>query len=451
MFVFTAAAVMAAAFAGLSSAAATGPKIADFTLKNGLELVVIPDHRAPVVTHMIWYKVGAADEMPGKSGLAHFLEHLMFKGTAKHPAGQFSTVVAKMGGRENAFTTDDYTGYYQRVPRDQLETVMSFEADRMTGLVLTDAVVLPERQVILEERNQRIENNPRAKLGVQLDAALFLNSPYGKPTIGWRSEMEHLSRDDAIAFYHRFYAPNNAVVVIAGDVEPEDALKFAQATYGKLKPNPKLPPRHRPKEPPPVAARTVTLADARVEQPVIQRAYLVPSFATAKPGESEALEVLSHILGSGTNSRLYKDLVVAKMLAVGAGAWYDSTAVDMSKFGVYGAPRPGVTLPQLEKEIDAVIARVVDKGVTDDELKRSKTRLIADAVYAHDSQASMARWYGGALMTGATVHDVANWPDRIRAVTADQVQRAARQWLEIRRSVTGFLIKDKRPQAEKRS
>ncbi len=443
--------VTATALSGPIAVASSGPNIADFTLKNGLELVVIPDHRAPVVTHMIWYKVGAADEKPGKSGIAHFLEHLMFKGTAKHPAGQFSTMVAKMGGQENAFTTDDYTGFYQRVPSGELEKVMSFEADRMTGLVLTDAVVLPERQVILEERNQRIENNPRAKLGVQIDAALYLNSPYGKPTIGWRSEMEHLTRDDAIAFYHRFYAPNNAVLVVAGDVKPQEALKFAQETYGKLKPNPNIPPRHRPKEPPPVAARTVTLADARVEQPIIQRAYLVPSFATAKPGESEALEVLAHILGHGSNGRLYSDLVVNKKLAVNAGAWYDSSVLNMSKFAIYGAPRPGVTLPQLEKEVDAVIARVVDKGVTDEELERSKTRLIADAVYAHDSQASMARWYGGALMTGATVNDVLHWPDRIRAVTAAQVQLAARHWLEIRRSVTGFLIKDKSPQAEKRS
>ncbi len=280
-----AAVVTATALAGAAAVASSGPSIADFTLKNGLELVVIPDHRAPVVTHMIWYKVGAADERPGKSGIAHFLEHLMFKGTAKHPAGQFSTVVAKMGGQENAFTSDDYTGFYQRVPSGDLEKVMSFEADRMTGLVLTDAVVLPERQVILEERNQRIDNNPRAKLGVQIDAALYLNSPYGKPTIGWRSEMEHLTRDDAIAFYHRFYAPNNAVVVIAGDVKPEEALKFAQETYGKINPNPNITPRNWPKEPPPVAARTVTLADARVEQPLIQRAYLAPSFATAKRSE----------------------------------------------------------------------------------------------------------------------------------------------------------------------
>ena len=210
----------------------SGPKVADFKLANGLELVVIPDHRAPVVTHMIWYKVGAADETPGKSGLAHFLEHLMFKGTAKHPAGMFSTVVARIGGQENAFTSNDYTGYYQRVPSEQLKTVMEFEADRMTGLVLTDEVVQPELQVILEERNQRIENNPRARLGEQMDAALFLNSPYGKPVIGWRHEMEGLTRDDAIGFYRRFYGPNDAVVVIAGDIEPEDG---AQAGRGNLR------------------------------------------------------------------------------------------------------------------------------------------------------------------------------------------------------------------------
>ena len=449
-FVLIAAAVTAAALADPTTAA-TGPKVADFNLKNGLELVVIPDHRAAVVTHMIWYKVGAADEKPGKSGIAHFLEHLMFKGTAKHPTGQFSAVVAKMGGQENAFTTDDYTGYYQRVPSNQLKTVMAFEADRMTGLVLTDAVVLPERQVILEERNMRIENNPRAKLGVQIDAALYLNSHYGIPTIGWRSEMEHLTRQDAIAFYHRYYAPNNAVVVIAGDVEPHQALAFARETYGKIKPNPDLPPRLRTKEPPPIAARTVTLADARVEQPVVQRAYLVPSFKTAKPGESEALEVLAHILGSGSNSRLYRALVVDQKLAVNAAAWYDSSSLGMSKFGIYGAPRPGITPEHLAKAIDAVVAKVVAKGVTDEELARSKTRLIADAVYAHDSQASMARWYGTSLMTGATVADVAHWPDHIRAVTAGQVQQAARRWLEIQRSVTGYLIKDTSPRAEKRS
>jgi zinc protease len=448
----SAAAIFAAALAApVLAADENGGKIADFTLPNGLELVVIPDHRAPVVTHMIWYEVGAADETPGKSGLAHFLEHLMFKGTAKHPAGQFSKVVSRLGGRENAFTAYDYTGYFQRVPSEKLKTVMEFEADRMTGLQLTDAVVLPERDVILEEQNQRVRNNPHARLSEQIGAALFLNSPYGKPIIGWRHDMEQLTRDDAIGFYRRFYGPNDAVVVIAGDVEAQQALKLAQETYGKVKRRNTILPRHRPQEPPPVAARSLTLADPRVEQPMIQRAYLVPSFATAKRGQSEALELLAHILGSGNNSRLYRTLVVDKHVAVGAGASYDSSALDMSKFSIYGAPRLGVTLPQLEAAIAAVIAQVIAKGVTPEELERSKTRLIADAVYAHDSQASMARWYGEALTTGATVSDVEHWPDRIRAVTAQQVQDAARQWLEKRRSVTGYLIKDTRPQVEKRS
>ena len=445
------AAALVAALLHAPTASAEPIKVADFMLANGLELVVIPDRRAPVVTHMIWYKVGSADETPGKSGLAHFLEHLMFKGTAKHPTGQFSRVVATIGGQENAFTSSDYTGYFQRVPTEQLKTVMEFEADRMTGLQLTDEVVLPERNVILEEQNQRVGNNPRARLGEQIDAALFLNHPYGRPVIGWRHEMEQLSRDDALNFYRRFYGPNGAVVVIAGDVEPEQARKLAEDTYGKIKRNDIITPRARPQEPPPTATRSLTLADARVEQPLLQRSYLVPSFATASRGESEALEVLAHILGSGSSSRLYRTLAVDKPVAVSAGAGYDSSALDMSKFTIYGSPRPGVTLQQFESEADAVIAELILKGVTADELERAKSRLIADATYAQDNQATMARWYGAALMAGAGVDDVRRWPERIRAVTAEQVQDVARKWLDKRRSVTGYLIKDTSPQAEKRS
>lgn len=446
------AAALVAASLFARPAAAEPIKISNYTLPNGLELVVIPDHRAPVVTHMIWYKVGSADETPGKSGLAHFLEHLMFKGTAAHPAGQFSKIVATIGGQENAFTSDDYTGYFQRIPAEQLKQMMELEADRMTGLQLTDEVVLPERNVILEEQNQRIGNNPRAKLGEQIDAALYLNHPYGRPVIGWRHEMEGLTRDDALAFYRRFYGPNGAVVVIAGDVDPEQAHKLAEDTYGKVKRNDIIvAPRVRPQEPPPIAVRSLTLADARVEQPLMQRSYLVPSFARAQPGESEALEVLAHILGSGSSSRLYRTLAVDKPVAVSAGAGYESSALDMSKFTIYGSPRPGVTLQQFETEADAVIAELALKGITGEELERAKSRLIADAVYAQDNQATMARWYGAALMTGATVRDVQKWPDRIRAVTAAEVQDAARKWLDKRRSVTGYLIKDTSPQAEKRS
>jgi len=436
----------------LTGSARAVPEVTHFTLPNGLEAVVIPDHRVPVVTHMIWYRVGSADEAPGKSGLAHFLEHLMFKGTEKNPAGKFSQIVSTIGGQENAFTSSDYTGYFQRVPRDKLPLMMELEADRMTGLVLTDNVVLPERDVILEEQNQRVANSPPARLGEQIEAALYLNHPYGRPVIGWRHEMEELSREDAIAFYKRFYGPNNAVLVVAGDVDPNEVRALAERTYGQVARRADFPAKRiRPQEPPPVSPRSLTLADARVEQPSVQRDYLVPSYTTAQRGESEALEVLAHILGSGSNSRLYQTLVVDKKIAVSANAWYQSSAVDDTKFGFYAAPRPGVTLQQAESEIDAEIAKLIESGISSEELERAKTRLIADSIYAQDSQATLARWYGVALATGGTVDDVKTWPDRIRAVTASAVQDAARKWLDKRRSVTGYLIKDTSPQAEKRS
>src|SRR5215204_96641 len=212
----------------------TSERPASFTLDNGLQVLVIPDRRTPVVTQMIWYKVGSADETPGKSGLAHFLEHLMFKGTAKHPAGEFSQTVLKIGGNENAFTSTDYTGYFQRVPREQLGKMMEFEADRMTGLILKDENVLPERDVVLEEYNMRVANSPDARLSEQLMAALYLNHPYGRPVIGWRHEIEKLNREEALAFYKRFYTPNNAVLVIAGDVSTDEIRTLAEATYGKI-------------------------------------------------------------------------------------------------------------------------------------------------------------------------------------------------------------------------
>jgi len=373
----------------------------------------------------------------------------LFKGTAKHPMGEFSKTVAFVGGQENAFTTQDYTGYYQRVSRENLKTLMEFESDRMTGLVLTDEAVAPELKVVLEEQNQRVANNPRARLFEQIDAALYLNHPYGKPVIGWRHEIEKLNREEALAFYRRFYTPNNAVLVVAGDVTTDEIRTLAEATYGKVAKVAEIGPRVRPQEPAQVAARHITLADARVEQPSLHRAYLVPSSATAKPGESEALEVLSFILGHGTTSRLYRTLVVERELAVGASGWYNGNALDASQFGVYGSPKPGVTLPKLEDAIDGVIDDIVAKGVTAEEVERAKNRLIADAIYAQDSQATMARWYGTALTTGSTVEDVQKWPDRIRAVTADAVNAAAKAWLDKRRSVTGHLIKDTQREAKK--
>lgn len=432
-------------------AAAQGAKPTYFKLDNGLEVVVIPDRRTPVVTHMLWYKVGSADEPPGKSGIAHFLEHLMFKGTTAHPGAIFSQTVARFGGQENAFTSTDYTGYFQRVSRDRLARLMALEADRMTGLTLTDEQVLPERNVILEERNQRTDNDPAALLGEQVQAALFLNHPYQRPIIGWRHEMETLDRHDALAFYQRFYTPNNAVLVIAGDVEPAAVKALAEETYGKVARRAEVGPRRRPQEPPPNAARTVTLADARVTQPSLQRSYLVPSDSTAAPGEAEALDVLTHIMGNGSTSRLYRRLVVEKGLAASAGAWYMSSALDHTRMAVYATPKVGVTLSDLEAALDAALAEVIEHGVTPEEMQRAQSRLVSDMVYAQDSQATLARIYGAALTTGSSIEKVQSWPARIRAVTAEQVQTAARKWIDKRRSVTGYLVRDEARPEGKRS
>src|SRR5246127_5785570 len=321
-----------------------------FTLQNGLQVLTIQDRRAPVVPQMVWYKVGSADETPGKSGLAHFLEHLMFKGTAKHPVGEFSQTVLKVGGNENAFTSNDYTGYFQRIPREQLPLMMEFEADRMTGLILKDENVLPERDVVLEEYNMRVANNPEARLNEQIMAALYLNNPYHRPVIGWHHEIEKLNREDALAFYHRFYAPNNAILVIAGDTDVNEVRPLVEKNFGAIPSQPDIPARRiRPQEPEQVAPRTVTLADPHVEQPSIKRYYLVPSAATAAAGESPALDVLAQLMGGGSNSYLYRALVVDKPLAVAASAAYQGTALDPSQFSISVAPRPGVEFSQVEQ------------------------------------------------------------------------------------------------------
>jgi zinc protease len=453
--------IMAAALAAAATATlqaprtvaleSRGPDISEFKLANGLAVVVIPDRRTPVVTHMIWYRVGSADEEPGKSGLAHFLEHLMFKGTTKNPPGRFSQTLAVLGGQENAFTSQDYTAYFQRVGREHLETVMAFEADRMTGLVLSDQNVLSERDVVLEERRMRTDNDPNAQLYEAAQAALYVNHPYGRPVIGWEHEIRQLNREQALAFYRRFYEPQNAVVVLAGDVDPEEARTLAEKTYGAIPPGPvAVGERTRPVEPEPRAHRRVVLADLRVQQPAFSRYYLVPSQRTAKPGEAEALDVLAHLLGSGTLSRLYRALVVDQGIAASAGAWYGSTALDTSRFSVHASPRPGVTLEALEAAADAVVAEIAANGVTESELSRAKTRLIADVVYAQDSQATLARIYGAAITTGLNVEAVKAWPDRIGAVRAEDVRAAARVWLDLRRAVTAYLVKPPAP-PEKRS
>lgn len=436
-----------ATFTGTAQAAAEiAPSAESFTLDNGLQVVVIPDRRAPVVTHMVWYKVGSADEPWGESGIAHFLEHLMFKGTKTHPEGEFSKAVADVGGEENAFTSNDYTAYFQRVAKEQLPLVMRFEADRMANLVLTDEQVLPERQVVLEERSSRTDSEPSAQLGEALDAALWTNHPYGVPVIGWRSEIEKLNREQAIAFYDRYYTPNNAVLVVAGDVDTAEVRRLAEETYGKLARRAEPPPRLRPQVQELPAQRVVTLSDDRVAQPSTRLVWVAPSYNTGEPGEAEALEVLADVLGGGSTSRLYRQLVRDDGPAVSAGAYYRGSNLDDGEVTLYAVPRDGETVEALEARLLKVLADVAENGVTDEELARAKRTIIADAVYAQDSQSTLARIFGVALTTGGTVEDAKTWPSRIEAVQADAVKAAAARF-DPNRAVIGRLLPKAAPSA----
>jgi zinc protease len=424
-----------------------GPDISHFFLDNGLEVVVIPDHRAPIVTHMVWYKVGSADEVAGKSGLAHFFEHLMFKGTKENPQGTLGGAVAQIGGQDNAFTSYDYTAFYEKISPSALKTMMALEADRMRNLVLNDNVVNTERDVVLEERGSRIDNNPGSLLSEETAATLFQNSPYGRPIIGWRREMKQLNLADAVAFYNAHYEPNNAILVVAGDVTADQVRKLAGETYGKVPRGPDLPPRDRPQEPHQDTSRTVTLKDARVTAPRFSKYFLVPSYNTAKLGEAEALDLLAEILGGDIRSRLYQDLAVKKQIAASVGTWYQGTALDPTIFAIEGQPLPGTPIEKLEQAVLDEVADIVKNGVTAEEVEKAKNRFLKSAIFARDDQFGMAQLFGSSLATGLTVKDVQEWPDRIRAVTAKQIQDVAGRYLDNDHSVTSYLL----PKTEGRS
>jgi zinc protease len=411
----------------------------EFTLANGLDVVVIENHRAPIVTQMVWYKVGSADEPRGKTGIAHFLEHLMFKGTKDTPPGVFSRIIAQNGGRENAFTTADYTAFFQNVAADRLELVMKLEAERMTGLVLNDAVVLPERDVIIEERHTRIDNNPSALLNEQLNTALYLHHPYRNPVIGWEHEMRGLATEDALAFYRSWYAPNNAVLVIAGDVTVDQVRALAEKYYGPLAAH-AVPARFRVSEPPKVAAVRLVMKSARVGEPNWSRSYLAPSYTAGEKQYAYALQVLAEVLGGGPTDRLYRTLVLDKGVALDAGAFYSAGSLDLTTFGFYVTPKKDVPLAELEDAVTAMIKSVLADGVSAEDVERAKKRMRAQAVYARDSLDGPARIVGAALANGRKLDDVETWPQHIGAVTVDEVNAAARLVIHDDTAVTGVLL-----------
>lgn len=421
------------------SASGIDDAVTSFELDNGMQVVVIEDHRAPAVQHMVWYRAGSADEPVGSSGVAHFLEHLLFKATDKLEAGEFSAIVAANGGQDNAFTSYDYTAYFQRVAADRLELMMRMESDRMVNLRLTPENIATERDVILEERNMRVENNPRALFNEQANAVQYYNHRYGVPIIGWKHEMETLSLEDALGFYRTYYAPNNAILVVSGDVKPDEVRQLAQEYYGAIPANPDLPERLRTQEPPQSAARRMTYRDARVAQPYVSRSYLAPERDSGAQEKAAALVLLAQILGGGTTSHLTERLQFQEQVAVYSAAFYNGTSLDDTTFDLLVVPSDGVSLTEAEAALDAALAEFLRDGVDTDQLDRIKMQLRASEIYARDNVDRIANRYGRALTTGLTVADVQAWPHVLQAVTPEQILAVAHEVLQPENSVTGWL------------
>ena len=415
-------------------------QVTDFRLENGMQVVVIEDHRAPVVVHMVWYKAGSGEEDPGLSGVAHFLEHLLFKQTKTMESGEFSRIVAENGGSDNAFTSYDYTGYFQRIAADRLPLMMKMEADRMVNLDLGPDDILTERDVIIEERNQRVENSPDALFGEQRRAALFLNHPYGRPIIGWRHEMDSLSLEDALAYYRQFYAPNNAILVVGGDVTAEAVFEFAKQTYGLIPANPNLLPRERPQEPPQISARRMKYSDERVAQPYVTRTYLAPERNPGDQSVPAALTLLAEILGGGQTSVLTQKLQLEAQNAVYTTAFYSGTAFDKTSFGFVIMPSEGVSLGEVEAALDQALVEFLKEGPDPDKLKRLKRQYRAAEIYARDSVQRLTNSCGVALTSGLSLDDIHEWPDILQAVTTDDIMAAAKLVLKEQTSVTGWLM-----------
>jgi zinc protease len=420
-----------------AASAAQPPKTFQFVLQNGLQVIVVPDHRAPVVTQMLVYKVGAVDDPPGLSGLAHFFEHMMFRGTKSLPGAGFSQTIARNGGDDNAFTTHDYTVFHEQIARDKLRIVMHLEADRMANLDLSDSAVAAERDVVLEERRLRVDNDPEALTQEQAEAALFLSHPYGRPIAGWPDEIRHIGRTEAQDFYRRHYGPNNAILIVAGDTTVDEVRSAAEAEYGAVSPH-ELAARADYGQPPRLGETRLLIARSDAKVPMLLRIYRVQSYAEAAPGHAEALEVLARLLG-GDASVLYRRLVVERRLATDVSAAFDGYARDAGEFIITAQPRPGVSLEALEHGLDDAMAPYLRKPPSKAELSRAKIQLTSGATFRRDSQFDMASAYARALAVGLTPYDVQQWPSRIQAVSAKDVRDAASDSLLRKESVTAYL------------
>jgi len=442
---------LALAFMAAPAGAQAAGDVTEFVLENGMQVVVIEDNRTPAVTHMVWYPVGAADEPPGVSGVAHFLEHLMFKATDDLASGEFSATVEANGGSDNAFTSWDYTGYFQRVASDRLDLMMQMEAERMTDLVLNEDEVRTERSVILEERAQRTDSSPGALFNEQMRAALYLNHPYNRPIIGWRHEMEVLSLEDARDWYETYYAPNNAILIVAGDTTPEEVRRLAEEHYGAIPASDTVPERIRPMEPPHIADRRIVFEDERVANPYVAVSYLVPERDPGNQEDAAALFMLANILGgSGQTAVLSRVLQNEEQRSLFAAAYYSPVSLDDTTFTVLNMPMPGIPLEEAEADLHRVLDQFLENGIDPVQFDRIKFQVEAAQIYGEDDVDGLAREYGRALTSGLTVSDVQAWPEVIAATTPEDVMAMAERVFNQTHSVTGYLRRPA-PDAEEMS
>ncbi len=400
-----------------------------FTLDNGLQVVVVPDHRAPVVTHMVWYKVGAVDEKPGKSGIAHLFEHVMFQQTDTLAPGEFDAIVSRNGGQSNAFTSWDYTAYFERVAKPQLGTMMDLEADRMRNLVINDdpeGPFISERDVVKEERRQRIDNNPGVILQEQVLSEIWKGHPYEITVIGKMEEVAALTPEDGMSFYREYYSPENAILVVAGDVTDEEVRALAEEHYGKIPASGTAHGQRKWQNVPLLTeTRTLTHSDPKVRQPSWSRYYSgLSRFRT--PREANALDVGLQVLGGGMTSRLYQSLVEDQQVAISANAYAYSDLHDEGPAILSASPAPGVSMDDLEAAFVAQLDKILAEGFTDEEVVRARNQLAATAIYARDSQSSMAETFGSTLALGGTIEDVLSYPDEVKSITTEEAIAAVR-------------------------
>ena len=412
----------------------------EFFLDNGMHVVLIQDNRAPIVSHMIWYKVGSADEPQGQSGIAHFLEHLMFKGTRKFPEGEMSQIVARSGGNQNAFTSYDYTAYYQNVPKDKLQLMMELESDRMKNLILKPSEIDTERQVVLEERRMRVDSSPFALLSERLNASLWVTNHYSIPIIGWENEINKISEKNLFDFYKKWYVPNNSILIVAGDISLDSLRDYASSTYGAIPSDSSFVSRSRSSYLPPKVDIRITMNDDRVRQSRWYKTYISPSINVGEKSDTYALSLFNEIFGSGITSRLYQSLVVKQRLATSASSYYNDSSVSWGSFSILVTPASGVNVKDVENAINVELNKIINSGITENELTIAKKRIIADLIYIKDSPIQASRSLGSLLSTGFSLRDIEDWPNNIQQVSLDDINSITSAFLKSAPNAVGVLL-----------